>query len=165
MRRAMFVLIVIGGLVAGMLASPAAADPPQVPEESIYLLCDFGPFDPCITEFPAGEPFYIAHGASMLHGQGFNQRGIAPAIGHALDFKLFVDGVEMEADRTYHWGPRVVRLFVFPDGLTGEITFRGEWFGFCTFDDIGIVEGCDRPSDSVLFLTNEVTVSFNGNGG
>jgi hypothetical protein len=144
-----------------MWVSPAAAGPPpDLEDERIFLLCGIEGFDPCITEFGADTPFWIGHGVFMDHGQGFNQKGVAPAVGH-YDFKLYVNGEEVEKDWTFHGRTSTFNVFVFPDGLSGEdITFTGDWYATCLLDDVGVVEGCDKPSDPYLFFTNTVTIDF-----
>lgn len=159
MRRIVTLLVALGML--GVLSiGPAAADPPPDLDfdQRLWVLCDDG-FPPCIDEYPAGEPFFVLHGVSLPHGQGVNQKGIAPAVGH-FDFKLYVDGEEVEVDRTFHGGTMTLNLFMFPDGLWGEHELRGDWYGTCTFDDIGVQEGCDKPSDTWLFYSNTLNVEF-----
>ena len=133
--------------------------PPDLEDERIFLLCGFEPFDDCITEFDAGVPFWIGHGVVNLQGQGFNQKGVAPAVGH-YDFKLYVNDQEIEKDWTFHGRTTTFNVFLFPEGLSGEVTFTGDWYGTCTFDDIGVIDGCDKPSDTWLFLSETLTINF-----
>ena len=160
MRRVMILLFVLVGLVGGLLAAPAAAGPPEFPEERIFLVCG-DDFDPCIGDFPADTPFFIIHGVGFPHGQGTNLKRAVPAAGH-FDFNLFVDDEEVEEDWTFHGWGRTFDVFVFPDGMTGDVRFRGEWIGTCALDEVGVVEGCDKPADAVTFFTNEVAISFVG---
>lgn len=158
MRKLMLLALVV--LLLGLVAVPAAAGPPDLSEERISLLCGFDPFPPCIAEFPAETPFWIGHGVAMGVGQGTNHKGDAPAVGH-FDFKLFVDGVEVSKDWTFHGLPGVFNVLVFPEGMTtGEVTFTGVWYDTCTLDDVGEVEGCDKPSDTRVFLTEFLVVDF-----
>jgi hypothetical protein len=155
----MLVLVIALSSIVALSVAPVAAGPPELPEESIFLLCGIDGFEPCETEFPAGEPFWIGHGAFMPHGQGINQKGQAPAVGH-YDFKLYVNGAEVEEDWTFHGWTTTFDVFVFPSGLEGEVTFTGEWIGTCTLDDVGVIDGCDNPADTLVFLTNSVDILF-----
>jgi len=154
-------LVVIVALVGVFAAAPAAAGPPEIPEERIFLLCGIDGFDPCLSEFPAGEPFGIGHGINYGHPNipGVNLKQRVPAIGH-LDFKLFANGDEVEEDWTFHWGVILFNLFVFPEGMTGEVTFTAEWYYTCAHDDIGVIEGCEKPADTFVALRTETDVSF-----
>jgi hypothetical protein len=105
-------------------------------------------------------PFWIGHGVAMGVGQGTNHKGDAPAVGH-FDFNLFVGEDELEEDWTFHGFPGAVNVFVFPEGMTtGEVTFSGVWYDTCTLDDVGVVVGCDKPSDTRVFLTESLVVDF-----
>ena len=162
------VLTLLVVLLGGLLVAPAAARPPEVPDERISLFeCDWVE-PPCIFNFPAETPFWISQRLKNEHGQGINMKGVAPAAGHN-DFKLYFDGVEVEADWTFHSETLATKLttgrglwlFVFPEGLAaGEHVFFGEWYGTCSIADIGVVEGCDRPSDPLIWATRTLTVNF-----
>ena len=162
MRRfAILSLLVV--LVGGLLVAPAAAQPPELPEEKIWVLCDLPDLPDCIPEFPAGEPFWIGHGAFFPHGKGYNQKGIAPAAGH-YDFKLSVDGEEVEEDWTFHGFTQTFNVFLFPEGLTGEHEFQGEWLVPCLETDVGVEPGCEKKNDVFSYFWPEVdplTIDFN----
>jgi len=169
MRRcAVFVLVVV--LLLATAAVPAAAEKVEVPEERIFLLCSI--IDPaedpegwvatgCASdEFPADTPFTIFHGVFLEHGQGYNQKGQAPAVGH-FDFKLFVDGEEVEWVTRWRGWTSTLNVFVFDGFADGEtVEFTGEWYGWCTFEDLGVQEGCEKPSDTWMFHTESRTMTF-----
>jgi hypothetical protein len=160
MRRALVLVVALAALIGALLAAPAAAGMPEIVGERIFLLCGVEGFDPCIEEFPADEPFWIYHGVFMPTGPDINMKRDVPAVGH-FDFKLYVDGVEVAKDWTFHPGPAVFGLFVFPEGMAaGEVTLTAEWYFTCTLDEIGVVEGCEKPADSYVALSNDVTISF-----
>ena len=167
MRRIITLLVALG-MLGVMWVGPAAADPPPKLDDldwdqRMWLLCDDDPETwpwECIDEYPAGESFFVFHGVGLDHGQDFNMKGVAPAVGH-YDFKLYLDEVELAPDRTFHFGTATLNLFMFPDGLEpGERELRGDWYGTCTFDDIGVQEGCEKPSDTWLFYSNALTIDF-----
>lgn len=160
MRRSLVVLVIALGLVAAVTVGPAVAGAPEWPEERIVLLCGFEGVDPCIEEFPANVPFFVIHGIGFEPGPGANDlKRAAPAFGH-FDFNLYVDGVEVEEDWTYHHRTYTWGLYIFPEGMTGDHVLTGEWVATCTLDDIGVVEGCALPSDTLPVIVNSVPISF-----
>jgi hypothetical protein len=167
MMRRIVTLLVTLGMLGVMWVGPAAADPPPKLDDldwdqRMWVLCDDVEPDwppECIGEYPAGEPFFVLHGANMPHGQDFNMKGIAPAVGH-FEFKLYLDGVELEPDRAFHGWTMTLNLFMFPDGLSGQHELRGDWYGTCTFEDIGVQEGCEKPSDTWMFFSNTLNINF-----
>lgn len=168
MRR-VTVLTLLVVLLGGLLVAPAAAGlPEEVPEVRIHFLCGEPGFPLCITDLDAGEPFFIAQGIKTAHGQGINMAGVAPAWGHN-EVKLFVDGLEVEADWVFHstvlaqkvTGTIALNLFVFPEGLAaGEHVFIVESYVTCSIAEVGVVEGCERPSDTLNPWTRTLTVVF-----
>lgn len=162
MRRSIIVLAIAVGLLAALTVAPAAAGPPEWPEERLFLLCGDDPdLEPCVDTFDANVPFFVIHGVYFEHGKDYNQKGVAPAAGH-YDFNLYVNGEEIEEDWTYHWWTVTWKLFIFPEGLAGEdpFLFHGEWIGTCTHDDVGVVDGCDKPSDTLVILDTYVPITF-----
>ncbi len=160
MRRALVLLVAVAALIGALLAAPAAAGPPEITGERIFLLCGIEGFDPCIEEFPAGEAFWIIHGVRLPTGPDTKMKRAVPAVGH-FDFKLYVDGAEVAKDWTFHGGAAVFGLYVFPEGMTGEVTLTGEWYFSCALDEIGVVEGCEKPADTYPALSNDLTILFN----
>ncbi|MDH3261645.1 MAG: hypothetical protein OEM84_11825 [Acidimicrobiia bacterium] len=169
MRR-VTVLTLLVVLLGGLLVAPAAAGPPEISGDRIWFLCDGEGQPDCIDEFPADTAFWISHGIKGEHGQGIKQKGVAPAAGHN-EWKLFLDGQEVEADWTFHStvltqkltdGGLGLWLFVFPEGLqAGTYVFRGEWHATCSMADVGVEAGCERPSDTLMGGTTTFTVNFN----
>ena len=164
MRRIVTLLVALG-MLGMMWMAPAAADPPPKMDDldwdqRMWVLCGFEWAPECIDEYPAGVPFFVLHGVNMPHGPDFNMKGMAPAAGH-FDFKLYVDGFELEPDRTFHGWTSTLNLFMFPDGLSGQHELRGDWYGSCTFDDIGVEDGCEKPSDVWLFYSQTLNINFN----
>ena len=127
-----------------------------------YIHLTYGP-----TTFPAGEPFHISHGWSIVPDE------YAP-VGR-WTFELEVDGVPMKP--TFHWieaypaEPNmgyptwVVRtpVFNFPDGMeAGSYTFTGHNYAPCEQAVYyGLYTGtCSTPNEKIDVFTRTLTVTF-----
>jgi hypothetical protein len=107
----------------------------------------------------AGEPFHVMHGfGNLILSDGFEQ---AP-----WDFVLFVDGVEAKdsgvlVERREDGGLNYGRVYNFPEGMTGEVTFEGHWYQSCRAADSECDPGAP-PGSKYEILVLERTVDFGG---
>ncbi|HNR02016.1 MAG TPA: hypothetical protein PKK59_05740 [Anaerolineaceae bacterium] len=112
--------------------------------------------------FPAGEPFYIAHGWENPVGK---MTGL-------YDFTLSIDGVPIAEDYNENsvivepgnpppW-LRKIWVFNFPEGMTGHHTFIAEWGGPCQgLVDLEVIEGpCVKPNEYMVDKVETVVVDF-----
>jgi hypothetical protein len=105
--------------------------------------------------FPAGAPFYIAHGWVLDPTLGPPGKYV---------FQLEVDGVSREADfietsvdrstapEFLFW----IFVFNFPEGMSGEHTFTGHWLVPCK----SLSDSCANPVQLIETRTSRVTVTF-----
>jgi hypothetical protein len=107
-------------------------------------------------EFPANTPFHVRHGWVVNFSE-------SPAIG-VYDFILEVDGEPVPHGLRYIQPDRdsdtvqVLRIYNFPDGMSGVHTFTGFWYLPCYAGDDP--ESCEQPNKPVLSRTSEVVVTF-----
>jgi hypothetical protein len=107
-------------------------------------------------DFPADTPFHIRHGWVIDFSD-------SQAIG-AYDFILMVDGELVENGLRYvqpnsdgDYGS-VMRIYNFPEGMSGVHTFTGFWYQPCYAGPDP--ESCQQPNKPVLSRTSEVVVTF-----
>lgn len=110
--------------------------------------------------FPAETPFHIYHGWVQSSEDG--------AIG-IFDFKLEVDGVLLKEDfnmfSAVSGDPDTlyrIRLYNFPNGMTGVHTFTGHWFAPCQYavDEMGYPGPCVTPNAKVEVNTQTRIITF-----
>jgi hypothetical protein len=114
-----------------------------------------------VIDFPAEEPFHIAHGFASFPPEG------PKGDGHLL-FKLIMNGNRVQPDFVEHLRNHELDriehawVFNFPDGKTGTHTFRGEWYMPCKFAiEEGLYNGsCNKPNESVLTSYVDWEVNF-----
>lgn len=154
MKRVRVLILVLTIL---LIAVPVSAAKPERIGERINILIG----DP--VEYPAGEPFHIAH--------GWGEQPLKDAPPGQYDFELFVDGefvdqdyVEREVTKTDD-GPvmQIVWVHNHPEGLdAGNHTFVGHWYLPCGYavDNGFPVEPCDKVNKPVEVLQLSHTVIF-----
>ena len=112
-------------------------------------------------DYPTNTPFYIAHGWTEVRPH---------AVPGQVGFELELDDVAVKP--TYVEQTTVVDeagpmfdmtwIFNFPDGLTGQHTFEGHWYGPCIVALYwGYVDECANPMANYDFHYSEVIVNFN----
>lgn len=105
----------------------------------------------------AGEPFYVVHGfGNLVLSDGFE---FAP-----WDFVLYVDGVPVKdsgvlVEKREDGGLSYGRVYNFPEGMTGEVTFEGHWYQACRAPDSECEPGAP-PGSQYESLVLERTVDF-----
>jgi hypothetical protein len=105
--------------------------------------------------FPAGVPFYIAHGWVLDPTQGPPGKYV---------FQLEVDGVSREADFIETSVDRSTApeflswrfVFNFPEGMSDVHTFTGHWLVPCG----SLSDSCANPVQLIEARTSTVTVTF-----
>ncbi len=113
-----------------------------------------------MQDYSANTPFYIAHGWYEVRPH---------AVPGQVGFDLELDGVVVKP--TYVEQTTVVDeisptfdmtwVFNFPDGLTGQHTFEGHWYGPCYVAlYFGLVDECANPMADADFHYSEVIVDF-----
>lgn len=152
MKRVRALILVLAIL---LIAVPVSAAKPERIGGRINILSA----EP--DQYPAGEPFHIAH--------GWSEQPLKDAPPGQYDFQLFVDGefvdqdyVEREVTITED-GPvmRIVWVHNDPDGLdAGDHTFEGYWYLPCNYAvEVGLWgAACEKPNKpvDVLYLTHTV---------
>lgn len=139
----------LGALVIALGVTPAFAAPRERTGDRINLFVGD-------TEYPAGAPFYIAHGIGAILGED-------TAIGRG-SFVLEVDGATAPAsymERDVADGMLTsVSVFNFPAGMSGTHTFTGHWFAACGAPTGYLACGDNPPNTPLEFETLEVVVTF-----
>lgn len=155
MKKRVFVLVII---TAFLITIPASAKQKTTGEQiSLYGGEAF--------TFDANTPFYIRH--------GYGGEDITYIKFKYLDFKLFIDGVQQEADfisivpEPGVGGILFSKLWTFnyPNGFTdGEYVFHAEWWMACYYAvDLGEIPGpCANPYEMVIARENTKVGTFNG---
>lgn len=112
------------------------------------------------TTFPAGQPFYIAHG-------WWNPTNI-PGVG-LFKFSLDVDGTPVREDfierSTFSGSPDELLWFWvynFPDGMTGTHTLTGHWTGPCQgLVDMGVIQvTCEKTNEIIESASQTIIIDF-----
>lgn len=118
---------VIGAVVLVVAALAGSASANHVPTTGSPIVLGVCVASPCVSTFPAGEPFFVRH--------GFVADGTSEDSSALLDpqtrFDLTVDGEQVRSIIDLDWtaahpSKRYVTNFRF--GLTGVHTFVGCWY-------------------------------------
>ncbi len=141
-------------IMALVITTPVNAGAPAPTGDRIMVL---PPPDP--AEYPANTPFFIQHGwypgPDVTPGQWF--------------FALEVDGVRilptLRTHTTFAEKGEVYFLrtwiYNFPQGMTGQHTFRGYWIAPCSYAlDLELTDWCANPNADFAVFENEVTITF-----
>lgn len=158
--KRIFVITVAVFAVLLILTSPALAGQKTLVCDGAAA-CQINIMNATPTEYPAGEPFYIQHGAGLAPPED-----VPIGVGHN-GFALEVDGAYVEPDYVEHIRTTggdggeyyifTVMNYNFLQGLpVGEHTFTGYWYWGCWPKG----EWCEHPLDETVYWEETLTVNF-----